>query len=404
MRTPLIISSLLVVTALVGCNNNRGRGGTTIRTPKPKPKADAGANDDSGTFVPPGCENNPMGCVEHQLLDQACNCLASCEPGWIFNGTVCIEDVLADAGFPPDTGTPPDSGFPPDTGTPPDSGLPPDTGVPPDSGVPPDAGQPECTTNAECGTGGVCLDGQTLEYCTGGASCLCAESCDPYATTSGCTSPQVCTWLGVDPNTPLGICLSPQGGGTHGQSCNTQYDANGNLTSDSCDRSQNHFCWGASPDNPIGVCTTLCGLNNPSRCSQLGNYVCDDLGDPSQGFGLCLEPRPTYTDLGNTCTAPAECQGNLCSQTLAGSCSASCGGLMTCPTGSYCLSLPQEGMACAQGCTHDGTTGDDAFCQSRNPNTVCENLGASQPIGICIPACMDNAQCGGGTCSNGHCI
>jgi hypothetical protein len=145
-------------------------------------------------------------------------------------------------------------------------------------------------------------------------------------------------------------------------------------------------------------------LNNPSLCTSFGNYTCDDLGDPSEGYGVCLQPRPNYTDIGNSCTAPNNCQGSLCSQTLANSCSSMCAGLATCPTGTYCLNLPTEGASCAAGCNHNGTTGDDVFCQNRNPMTVCENLGATTPIGICIPACMDATQCNAGQqCLNGHC-
>ena len=160
-----------------------------------------------------------------------------------------------------------------------------------------------------------------------------------------------CTWLGPDQAGPLGICFNDQGGATQGQTCNTQYDAQGNLTMDSCNRTRNAICWGASPMNPIGVCTTICGLNNPALCSAMGNYTCDDLDDPSNGYGVCLEPAPNYTDLGTSCQAAPNCQGNLCSMSLANSCSADCAGLATCPANSYCLNL-QEGPSCAQGCTH----------------------------------------------------
>ena len=155
----------------------------------------------------------------------------------------------------------------------------------------------------------------------------------------------------------------------------------------------------------VAICTTICGLSNQALCDSFGNYDCDDLGDASGGFGVCLSPRPNYTDIGNSCTAPNNCQGALCSQTLAGSCSSMCAGLTPCPDNTYCLNLPTEGRACAAGCTHNGTTGDDAFCAGRNPMTVCENLGdAAAPVGICIPACTMDADCGtGGTCVNGHC-
>jgi hypothetical protein len=284
-----------------------------------------------------------------------------------------------------------------DSGTPTDSGFP-DTGTP-------DTGTPACSVNTDCsGPSPACIDPNTLEFCNGRSGCTCEQSCDPWSTTNTCANSNVCTWLGSDPATPLGLCLPDRGGGVQGQSCNTQYDAQGNLTQDSCNRTRNSICWSASPQNPIGVCTTVCGTSNPALCTSFGNYVCDDLGDATRGFGVCLQPKPNYSDLGTSCTAPNTCQGNFCSQTLAGSCSAMCGGLANCPVDSYCLDLPTEGPSCAQGCTHNGTTGDDAYCRGRNANTICENLGSTTPIGICIPACMDATQCQAGqTCNNGHC-
>ncbi len=400
MRTLGLALLIGAVALAAGCTDHRRGGGTVI---KPKPK-DAGTTD-GGSILPPGCEDNPNGCVAHQLLAGDCTCQAACEVDYAWSGTACDPLATPDSGMEaPDGGmeTPDGGGPETDSGTPgnPDTGTV-DTGTP-DTGTP-DTGVPACAVNSDCpGASPACIDTATLEYCNGRQGCTCFASCDPYATASSCGA-GVCTWLGVDPNGPLGLCLNDQGGGTQGQSCNTQYDAQGNVTADSCNRTRNAICWGASPASPVGVCTTICGTGNPGLCTSFGNYTCDDLGTPSNGYGVCLQPPPNYTDIGNACTAPNTCQGNLCSQTLAGSCSASCGGLGNCPVGSYCLDLPGEGLACAEGCTHDGTTGDDTFCSNRNPNTVCENLGSTTPIGICIPACADDTQCNGGTCNNGHC-
>ncbi len=388
--------SLLVAVLAVACTNDR-RGGGGIRQPKNK---DASTSMSDGGNLPPGCEDNPNGCVEHQLLAGDCSCIAACETGYAWNGTACDLIETPDSGSELDSGVPPGQDTGVDTGVV-DTGTN-DTGVV-DTGTP-DTGVPACTANPDCpGPSPVCLNPNTLDFCNGSAGCVCAQSCDPYSSTNTCTQ-QVCTWLGPSTTALLGLCLNDQGGGTQGQSCNTQYDAQGNVTSDSCNRTRNSICWGASPASPVGVCTTICGTSNTAFCPSLGNYTCDDLGTPANGYGVCLQPPPNFTDIGNSCTTPSTCQGNLCSQTLAGSCSAMCSGLANCPANSYCLNLPQEGLSCAEGCTHNGTTGDDAFCQGRNANTVCENLGSTTPIGVCIPACMDSTQCGTGmTCTNGHC-
>jgi hypothetical protein len=361
MRTYGLVLLTAVSVLSMSCDSRRRGGGGIIPVPKLK---DASTSDQDAS-------TDPM------------------DGGFDDGGSNPADTGAGDGNVPNDTGTN-------DTGTQ-------DTGTQ-DTGTN-DTGVAGCSVNTDCsGPSPVCIDGATLEYCNGRPNCGCGQSCDPYSSTNTCSNGEVCTWLGDDPSNPLGLCFPDQGGGTQGQSCNTQYDAQGNVTQDSCNRTRNHICWGASPSNPIGVCTTICGTGNPAQCTAFGNYVCDDLGEPARGFGVCLEPKPSYTDLGNSCTAPNTCQGNFCSQTLAGSCSAMCGGLANCPNGSYCLDLPQEGPSCAVGCTHNGTTGDDAFCQGRNPMTVCENLGSTTPIGICIPACQDSQQCGAGqTCVNGHC-
>ncbi len=299
-----------------------------------------------------------------------------------------------------DTGAP-DLGLG-DTG-PGDAGLgdtgPGDAGAP-DLGV--DAGVPAmCLSDLDCVGGGRCLDDAALTPCVGGA-CSCFSVCDPFVqqTMSGCGAGEACAWLGQLAQPPA-ICFPDQGGALQGQACSATFDAAGNILQDSCNRTQNVFCVGATPAQPTGTCATLCGTANPGLCTALGNFVCDDLGDPNAGFGLCLIAPPAFTDIGNSCQLPADCQGAVCSTTLANSCSSSCDGLQPCAAGSLCVNAGVEGAICAATCAF-GAAGD-AFCSGRNANTVCENIGGPE---ICIPRCQANADCPSGVCNmmTGHCL
>ncbi len=267
----------------------------------------------------------------------------------------------------------------------PDMGM-----VTPDMGTPPG----DCTMDSDCAglfNNPVCLEPQTLTNCASPMGCVCVEGCDPYVpqAMSGCTvAGEVCTWLGAG-NLPQAICLMDGGGGLQGQGCNADFSQN--PPTNTCNRFQNAFCLGASMENPIGTCSQICNPNNDTLCPSLGNYTCNDLDDPAAGFGLCLEPIPNFTDVGNSCQVATDCQGGLCSQVLAGSCSATCGGLASCPANSVCLNLPMEGPSCT------GLCNADPDCANRNPNTICENIAAAgeAPLNVCIPRCTQDAECGG---------
>ncbi|MCK6546616.1 hypothetical protein L6R52_12270 [Myxococcota bacterium] len=381
----LALSALTLGLSVAACSSDRDNNGGTIRRKDSgvTTGTDAGdvTNPDSGTTTETdsgtgGTCNNPN-CALHELQGAfpGCQCLSICEAGWVFNtGTRQCDPINGN----PDGGvvTNPDSG----TTTNPDAGAMPTN----------------CTSAAQCsGTSPACIaqDASSGAFvtCSGQADCFCINSCNFDRPEQGCPQGERCTWLGADSTVAgQGACVPSSGGVAHGQSCQATYNGT-QFTGDNCE--VGNYCWGATSENPIGICVQFC---NPQRgsagCQSLGGYTCDDLGDPTSPVGLCLEPAPSYTDVGSSCASDAECDSNYCETGLGmGTCSATCDGLSVCPSNSLCLN------AGALLCFRDCMTGGQNLCNSLNSQMSCLRIDSDGDnivdFAVCAPDCTANTDC-----------
>ncbi len=347
---------------------------------------DAGPGGSDGGNDPSGCGANPNGCAPNELVGAPpeCACLNICASGFVWNA--------ASERCDPTSGPRPDGGVNPggrDGGTEP---------PPPPNG---------CSSAADCAApNNRCISISGGDDCSGEGDCQCFVGCTPFSAQSACPQGADCRWFG---SVSEGVCIQDdQGSTTNGGPCTVQFDPRtGDVQSDSCSFSQNFFCAGASEESPTGVCVSLCATASGNPCASLGNFRCEDIMNASfPGLGLCLAPPPNHNDYGRACMSDGQCQGGICSQLLAGSCSAPCDGLTPCAAGGLCLNLTQfgEGVQCATECT-PGAQGD-SFCAGRNMDTICENIAqqGDPPVGVCLPRCTDDAQCQGGMCVNGRCV
>lgn len=403
-RTPitahLLLSICTAAVAFAGCSGDRNTGGTKIRLPRdggsgvvlPRDGGDISSTRDAG---PNPCANNNCAPFQQVGAPPACECLAACEPGYTWNAIT----MMCDSNNPTR-----------------DGGV---NNPTRDGGVAMGA----CTMDTQCqgmNPDGVCIfvDAQNMvSRCAGQGTCQCAIECEPFSTMGNtCGQGNGCLWLG--PGTAVtGLCQQDgmPGQGGHNQACQTMYDLGGMRAGDTCNNVANTYCWSTvapnqqtgDPGIPNGTCASFCDDQAAAGwCESFGAYNCDPVG-PVDGIGLCLGNAPGYTDLGNSCTTPNECQGSQCSAILANSCVAACDGLNSCPANSVCLYLGPpaqggEGLRCIPECTF----GQDTACSNRNPELICERLGTSpNTFDVCIPRCTTDADCGGTTCNTatGHC-
>lgn len=369
------VLSLICTASLVavGCSSDRNTGGTKVRPPVrdagPAATRDAGPGGgtrDGGTGGG-GCAANPNNCAPRELIGAppSCTCLNVCETGFIWNAATSMCDPVQGGR---DGGSGADGG-----------------------------GMATCANDTDCqmaDPNGVCLNVDGMNppsRCAGQATCGCFVQCDPFNPMGNVCAGAggVCSWLGTMGVVP-GVCQQDPGGGTQAQMCQTMYDLGGMRQGDSCNGAANYFCWGTTPDTPNnGQCASFCDDTAvPGWCESLGmDYYCDPVG-PVDGIGLCLLNPPNFNDLGTACMAGGTCQSGFCSQVLAGSCSASCGGLNNCPANSVCLNAGDpaqggEGLICVPNCTF----GDDTTCTTGNPQLVCERFPQmdGSNIDVCIP-------------------
>jgi hypothetical protein len=292
-----------------------------------------------------------------------------------------------------------------------------------------------------CATGSVCVTPPLPDG--GSAEPICSAGCDPTSTIAQCPAPFVCIASNlIPPNT--GACLDPSAsyvtqvgktcaqdgdcgsaigkcqqpvtlptnttvwvGGYCTQLCGTSYPpcpatslcenyGNANICLQTC-RPGSADCrpgYGCAPigDGSEGVCLPACGTN--ADCAGAGgNYVCRTCD------GLCLAQQNPTAQLGDICTAPANCSvGQVClgfgTNPDSGICSQACGSTCTsCPAGSSCRPVGANGVL---------------YCLLDCPAGTCPNgLQCSETSAgpSCLPACGSDPDCPvGDHCISGKCV
>lgn len=390
LLAPLSLAALALglATSLTACSDDRDTGGGSIR--RKNPDATTTEETDSGTPInggedggmnntPPDsgmqsmCMNPACDPNELQGAPPACQCLGQCRAPYVFNAGTRRCELPAGT----DGGTP----NPTDGGTP----------NPTDGGTPP----MNCSTAADCmGASAACvIDDAVLNavvLCAGQVDCACVNTCEFDNPGAGCPVGERCAFAGGDSNLQgRGFCVPQRNGGQQGGSCDATFDPQGALTGHTCEVGL--FCWGASEGDPRGQCGQLCNPGNQARCDALGNYDCDNLGDPAATVGLCLSPHPTYTDINESCMANNTCESNVClggSAGVEGQCTADCSNLNTCPNGSVCAGNPPN---LPLSCFKDCDAGGSPVCKANNQGTSCYRFGLG--FALCLPNCTADTDC-----------
>lgn len=309
-------------------------------------------------------------------------------------------DAQADAGSAPDV-SPRDSG----PGNP-DASRPVDGGPGnPDAIVRMDAGG-SGLCGGQCASAQACVHLGERRFCRNGdpsGSCSCLDGCDPMAVTSGCTGQGDACFLPDVASPRMGVCVPGAIAGTGGQNdrCTVILDMQGVAIDDDCNHLRNLYCVGDAIDGTGGRCARLCSLTAMDQlCSTLGNYSCQPTD--TAGLGLCMHPPRSATDIGLPCVGPETCMTRVCLDTGAffGACSAECGGLDACPSGSVCVPGAPDSY-CLPRCLGAQGQPDDAICRAIDASSVCQD--AESPY--CVPGCQLSGCDMNQTCdlASGHC-
>jgi predicted Zn-dependent protease len=124
-----------------------------------------------------------------------------------------------------------------------------------------------CLLSGSCGGNLVCDEGPTA------AVGACASPCDPFATSSGCSSQESCVWVGAASSLG-GVCRAGVSGGGPGDACSASSPCRPDLD-----------CSGAAGDP--STCHAPCDLAAKGGC--VGSLVCAALqhGEQPSGHGVC---------------------------------------------------------------------------------------------------------------------
>jgi hypothetical protein len=272
-----------------------------------------------------------------------------------------------------------------------------DAASPPDSGLP-----PACHSNTDCNAQHTCIDLAALGTSCATATCACYRNCDPFTANSGCPSGQGCFWWDYQDTLAAlshGVCAPDTGGGHLGEACTATFDASGNETSNSCDFAEGFLCESIEGMGS-GRCARLCAVAGDTLCPSLGPYTCNPDLNGLTHAGSCKTVSQA-TDVGGSCSQGSDCASGICSSALGYTCTATCGALADCPSGSGCAGEPPGS---ATGICHTFCSAD-TDCEA---GTLCQDFGLPPTsLMLCGPPCppIDVYPCAPGRAcdSSGHC-
>lgn len=269
-----------------------------------------------------------------------------------------------------------------------------------------------CKQNAECGQGRICLQQKCVAgECTQEGDCKAGQLCK----NNKCVGCQTNADCGLGRICSANLCKPGQ--------CTQESDCKAGLL---C---KNNQCVNCAADGDCGagrlclsrfckpgVCRTNNECQNGQVCKNNQCVACTDTSECESGqlclSGVCKVGNCVKTDdcqgglicKNNQCTAcqaDGECGGLLC---LGGVCKAGCRASSDCksPVGQVCKANACVNCTAASECK-TGEVCDNGLCKQPQclRNSDCP-AGKVCKSGGCGP-CIDNADCGGSTCSNGVC-
>ncbi len=302
----------------------------------------------------------------------------------------------------------------------------------------------ECRGDSEC-PGGVCYEGACMpgapcddqRPCDPGSLCIlqqagagvgsCLDVCDVEAQ-SGCRSGTICQLLQFEEdNTPVGICVAPNGGPQAGETCGVEPSCEANLLcvnfAGSPDGTCSPYC---DPDAPsaCGASSTCVGVtftglpNQPSihvcapaaeACATNADCEADEACTLVAGAGgkarLGCIPREGPGMGGAPCAVNAACASGFCITEL-GLCYGACATGADCVPDSSCVPVGFSSDLVAPTCLKNCASEDD--CAPTQTCGLLDRFDGVEGAGVCWigtgtvgagNSCTSHAQCKSGTCA-----